>query len=197
MCHWRLRFANPPTTPFASRPDIARINRLQTGKLFTALKLVGEIYYWVYPPVVPPTQGVRSRRHRAGRDRRPARCLVTNTREAPRQHRQSATAHVRQGHAPLKTVAERANALRETREHRPTVQRSKDSPRRARGQKIAEVERREASVPRLRGLRELIRAGTQGRAISPCGPASMAREGVAIHPERLSALRSLARARGK
>ena len=28
--------------------------------------------------------------------------------------------------------------------------------------KIAEVERREASVPRLRGLRELVCAGTQG-----------------------------------
>ncbi len=38
--------------------------------------------------------------------------------------------------------------------------------------------------------------GMQGRAFSSCGPASLAREGVAIHPERLSALRSLALSEG-
>ena len=77
------------------------------------------------------------------------------------------------------------------------MHRSKVSPRRARGQKIAAVERREASVPRMRKLRELVCEGMQGRAFSPCGPASLAREGVAIHPERLSALRSLVVREGK
>ena len=37
----------------------------------------------------------------------------------------------------------------------------------------------------------------RGRAISPCGPTSLAREGVPMHPERLSALRSLALSEGK
>jgi hypothetical protein len=64
------------------------------------------------------------------------------------------------------------------------------------GPKNRRVERREASVPRMRGLRELVCEGAQGRAISPCGPTSLAREGVAIHPERLSALRSLASCEG-
>ena len=40
-------------------------------------------------------------------------------------------------------------------------------PGRDRGQKIAAVERREASVPRLRGLRKLIRAGTRGPTYGP------------------------------
>ena len=80
-------------------------------------------------------------------------------------------------------------------------------PRGTGGQKIAAVERREASAPRMRGLRKLVCEGTRGAAQSAftrvfdtlcaCGPASLAREGCRKHPERLSALRSLALREGK
>ena len=54
----------------------------------------------------------------------------------------------------------------------------------------------------MRKLRELVCEGMQGATyesaftrvfdtLCACGPALLAREGVAIHPERLSALRSL------
>ena len=60
----------------------------------------------------------------------------------------------------------------------------RDEPRRARGQKTAAVERREASVPRRADVRELICAGTRAAIVR--GP--LATPGAAA-PERLSALR--------
>ena len=49
----------------------------------------------------------------------------------------------------------------------------------------------------MRGLRKLVCEGTQGAAFCACGPASLAREGVPMHPERLSALRPLDFSRGE
>ena len=45
----------------------------------------------------------------------------------------------------------------------------------------------------MRRLRKLVCEGTRGatRIYALCGPASLVREGVPMHPERLSALRSL------
>ena len=63
----------------------------------------------------------------------------------------------------------------------------------------AGVERREASVPRMRGLRELVREGTRGarervharlqRTMAPAGLRHWPAKGASQAPERLSALR--------
>ncbi len=60
--------------------------------------------------------------------------------------------------------------------HRRARQRPKGLPRRARSQKTAAVERREASIPGARTAQAALR-GMQGATSRACGPALLAREG--------------------
>ena len=80
--------------------------------------------------------------------------------------------------------------------------------RRAGCQQTAAVERREASAPRMRGLRKLVCEGTRGAAYEsaftrvfdtlwPAGLRHWPATGASQAPERLSALRSLAAREGK
>ncbi len=115
--------------------------------------------------------------------RRPA-CAIRN--RAPGR-RPSDTAH-----PPLR--ADRVNAPMRDRRARPCA-RPEISPRRARSQKIAAVERREASIPGARTAQADLR-GMRGRPLTPCGPASLAREGcLASTPSACRRSASLVRAR--